>query len=58
MTILFRQIDNADMDVLAQFALGNTDTIELPEPRSLERSHLKYRLVEYQRLRSGTQYIY
>ncbi|BBG88175.1 MULTISPECIES: hypothetical protein [Aeromonas] len=49
--ILFRQIDNADMDVLAQFALGNTDTIELPEPRSLERSHLKYRLVEYQRLK-------
>lgn len=49
--ILFRQIDNADMDMLAQFALGYTDAIELPNPEPLDRSLLKAQLTEYRRLK-------
>lgn len=48
---LFRQIDNADMDYLADFALGFTDSIKLPDPAGIECSQLKTKLTEFQRLR-------
>ena len=49
--ILFRQIDNADMDLLAEFALGNTYDIALPKPAPLERSYLEAKLTEFHRLK-------
>ncbi|WP_125779587.1 hypothetical protein [Pseudoalteromonas rubra] len=49
--VLFRQIDNSDMDLLAQFALGYKDTIELPAPTHLDRSLFKSQLTKYRRLK-------
>ncbi|MGI3105285.1 hypothetical protein ACRTEQ_20840 [Vibrio alginolyticus] len=48
---LFRQIDNADMDHLAAFALGFTDSINLPRPTYIDRSQLKTKLTEFRRLK-------
>lgn len=48
---LFRQIDNAEMEALAEFALGFTDSIELPEPAYIDRSQLKTKLTEFRRLK-------
>lgn len=56
--ILFRQIDNAKMECLAEFALGYTESIELPEPPHLERTILKHKLTEFRRLKKwDTLYI-
>jgi hypothetical protein len=48
---LFRQIDNAEMDHLAAFALGFTDFIKLPLPSYIDRSQLKTKLTEFRRLK-------
>lgn len=48
---LFRQIDNAEMDHLAEFALGFTDSIKLPGPACIDRSQLKAKLTEFRRLK-------
>ncbi|ACA85840.1 hypothetical protein Swoo_1552 [Shewanella woodyi ATCC 51908] len=49
--ILFRQIDNAEMDHLAEFVLSETDSIKLPNPACLDRSQLNEKLTEYRRLK-------
>lgn len=48
---LFKEIDNAEMDELAKFALGHTDDIKLPEVSSIERDTLKLELTKYRRLK-------
>ncbi|OCH57493.1 hypothetical protein A6D98_19455 [Aliivibrio fischeri] len=55
---MFRQIDNAEMDHLAEFVLGETDSIKLSEPAYLDRRHLNEKLTEYRRLKKwDTLYI-
>ncbi|TMO68516.1 hypothetical protein [Pseudoalteromonas aurantia] len=49
--ILFRQIDNAEMDHLAEFVLGSSDIFKLPKPAHLERLKLKMKLTEFRRLK-------
>lgn len=49
--ILFRMVDNSDMDGLAEFALGYTDNIKLPEILPINRSTLKSELTKYKRLK-------
>jgi hypothetical protein len=49
--ILFRKIDNADMESCAKFALGYTDEIEIPEIDRIDRSELEHGLTEHERLR-------
>ncbi|PCC14031.1 hypothetical protein [Pseudoalteromonas sp. JB197] len=57
--ILFRQIDNADIDLLALFSLGHTNNIELPYPEELERLQLKAQLTKYQKLKKwDTLYVF
>ena len=49
--LLFRQIDNSSMDGLAEFSLGYTDNIRLPEVAPMDRDRLKSGLTEYRRLK-------
>lgn len=49
--ILFRKIDNSDMDGLAKFALGYTNDIHLPEIAPIVRERLKFELTKYRRLK-------
>ncbi len=49
--ILFRQLDNADMDQLAQFALGHTDLIALPAAQETDKVQLRHELTKYHRLK-------
>jgi hypothetical protein len=49
--VLFRQLDNADMDQLAQFALGHTDLISLPSPQKIDLAQLRIELTKYHRLK-------
>ncbi len=49
--ILFRRIDNSNMDSLARFVLGLTNDIELPELPPINRTELKDNLTKYKRLK-------
>ncbi|CCN69628.1 hypothetical protein [Vibrio nigripulchritudo] len=49
--ILFRRIDNSNMESLAKFALGRTDDIVLPELPPINKEELKYNLTKYKRLK-------
>ena len=47
--LLFRKIDNSDMEGLAKFALDYTDDIQLPEVSPIDRDALKSELTKYRR---------
>ncbi|NQY93885.1 MAG: hypothetical protein HRT43_06945, partial [Campylobacteraceae bacterium] len=49
--LLFRCIDNSNMDGLAEFSLGYTDNILLPEVANIDRDKLKSGLTKYRRLK-------
>lgn len=48
---LFRRIDNSDMDGLAEFALGYSDAIELPDLAPVDVEALKLELTKHKRLK-------
>lgn len=48
---LFRKIDNADMDKLAEFALGVNDNLILPEGKYVNHDVTKAQLTRYSRLK-------
>ena len=54
--LLFRKIDNSDMDSLAEFALGYADNIQLPEVSPIDRDTLKLELTKYKRLKKWDTY--
>jgi hypothetical protein len=49
--ILFREIDNSDIDGLARFALGYTDEIHLSEAVTIDNKEMKLELTRYKRLK-------
>lgn len=49
--ILFRRIDNSDMDGLAEFALGYSDVIVLPDLAPVDVEVLKIELTKHKRLK-------
>lgn len=49
--VLFRRIDNSDMDELAQFVEGSKDSIKLPKIPDINKSELKKNLTKYKRLK-------
>jgi len=53
---LFQQIDNAHMDDLAKFALGDTDEIYLQKTLSVNKGELKQRLTKFDRLKHWDSY--
>lgn len=56
---LFRRIDNSCMDNLAEFALGNTDDIQLKGIAPIDREGLKLSLTKYNRLKKwDTFYVF